>query len=230
MPRHGHRNLKRRQALVDQGKGHGAGRDDVRHYVAYLAARFIAEEGAPNYAAAKQKAARQAGLTDAHALPDNHEIDVALREYQELYHGKQHPLQLRWLREVAVEVMRLLSPFNPHLTGPVLSGVATEFSDINLQVFADDCKLVELFLINQRIPYRTELFRIKAGDKMVGVPILNIVFDDAPVSIAVYATNDIRIARRSAGHPPGRAKIDEVEALLNRENADVARDEFSDPP
>ena len=216
MPRHGHRNLRRRKVPPDHIKGDGGGRDDARRQVDYLAARLIAEEGVTNYADAKQKAARQAGLTDAHALPDNHEIDVALREYQELYQGKEHRLQLQWLREVAVEVMRLLSPFNPRLTGPVLTGIATEFSDINLQVFADDCKIVELFLINHRVPFRTDLLRIKSGDKMVGVPILNIVFDDAPVSIAVFATEDVRMAKRSDGRPMGRAKIGEVEALLTR--------------
>ncbi len=62
--------------------------DNQRRHVAYLAARLMAEEGIADYAFAKQKAARQAGLADSQGLPDNREIEAA--------HVKLAALQLLW--------------------------------------------------------------------------------------------------------------------------------------
>ena len=213
MPRNSPRNLRRRHALGDYGMGAG-GRADLRRQVAYLAARLMAEGGITDYRVAKQKAARQAGLTDASALPDNREIEEALRAYQQLYQGVEQPAQLLWLRQRAVEVMRLLGKFNPHLVGTVLSGTANEFSEIDLHVFADDSKCVELFLINHNIAYRAEQCRTRLGDKVVNVPVLKIEFDGAPVSLAVYGIDDIRFVRCGDERTWERAKLAEVEALL----------------
>ena len=58
---------------------------NLRLHIAYLAARLMAEDGGLDYGSAKSKAARQAGLADTNLLPDNHEIEAALREYQGLY-------------------------------------------------------------------------------------------------------------------------------------------------
>ncbi len=65
--------------------------NNLRRHIAYLAARLMAEDGVADYATAKVKAARQAGLGDAHQLPDNSEIEEALREYQELYQKDEQP-------------------------------------------------------------------------------------------------------------------------------------------
>ena len=86
---------------------------NIRSHIAYLAARLMAEDGVGDYGAAKQKAARQAGLLDSKLLPDNQEIEAALREYQSLYQADDQPAQLRRMREVAVRVMREFSAFNP---------------------------------------------------------------------------------------------------------------------
>ena len=110
-------------------------RNSTREHLAHLAARLMAEDGIEDYALAKRKAARQAGMPDTRQLPDNDEIDAALRTYRELYQ-RQHPDQLRALRELALEVMSDLAEFNPHLTGSVLTGSAGRFADIHLQLFA----------------------------------------------------------------------------------------------
>lgn len=213
MPRNSPRNLRRRHALGDYGLGEG-GRADLRRQVAYLAARLMAEGGVTDYHVAKQKAARQAGLTDASALPDNREIEEALRAYQQLYQGAEQPAQLLWLRQRAVEAMRFLSEFSPHLVGTVLSGTANEFSDIDLHLFADDSKNVELFLINHRIAYHAEQCRTRLGDKVLNVPLIKIEFDGAPVSLAVYRIDDIRFVQRGDERAGQRAKLAEVEELL----------------
>ena len=50
------------------------GRNDCRSRIAYLAARLMAEDGIEDYALAKRKAARQAGMPDTRELPTNYEV------------------------------------------------------------------------------------------------------------------------------------------------------------
>ena len=213
MARSSPRNLRRKQGSGGSARADAA-RDDARRQLAYLAARLMAEDGVSDYAAAKQKAARQAGMTDVQGLPDNDEIDEALRDYQQLFKGDQQPQQLRLLREVALELMRLLGEFNAHLVGPVLTGTANEFSGIELQVFTDDCKNLELFLINRRIAYHTKMHRTKLGGNAVQVPLLDLEFSGVPVSIAVYATNDVRTKTPIGTRNAQRANLAALERLL----------------
>ena len=73
----------------------------------------MAEEGVADYGTAKQKAARQAGLVDAHLLPDNREIEAALREFQELYQSDDQPgerVACRDLRRIGREIERPSEP------------------------------------------------------------------------------------------------------------------------
>jgi hypothetical protein len=191
------------------------GRNLVRARVAHLAARLMAVDGVADFATAKQKAARQAGLGDDDALPDNQEIEEALRTYQGLFQQEEHPQQLRWLRGIAVEAMRLLAEFDPHLTGSVLNGTAGPESDVNIQVFADDCKEIELLLINRGIRYRPEERSLRRGDRKVSVPVLRIERDGVEIAIAVLAPNDLRVQRRSAdGRAIERARLAQVEAMI----------------
>ena len=57
----------------------------MRERIAHQAARIIAEDGLQNYASAKHKAARQIGAPDTHNLPDNDEVERALRDYQAIF-------------------------------------------------------------------------------------------------------------------------------------------------
>ena len=121
--------------------------------------------GIAGHALAKRKAARQAGAVDARQLPDNEEIDAALRNYRLLYQ-KQHPLQLRELRLLAVEIMGEFLRFYPRLTGPVLNGSAGKFSDIELHLFAESSKQVELNLLNRSLRYQTTEKFFYAGGRV----------------------------------------------------------------
>jgi len=98
---------------------------------------MMAVDGVADYATAKWKAARQAGLEDANLLPDNQEIEAALREYQELYQKEDQSRHLRELREIAARVMRDFAQFRPVLVGSVLNGTAGQFSDVNLHLYTD---------------------------------------------------------------------------------------------
>ena len=95
------------------------GRDDARSALAVPAARLMAEDGIEDYGLAKRKAAKQLGMHDTRRLPNNAEIDAALREYQVIYQPDDQRQRTQLLREQAVDTMRELEDFNPHLTGSV---------------------------------------------------------------------------------------------------------------
>ncbi len=186
----------------------------LRSHVAYLAARLMAEDGISDYGTAKRKAARQAGVADLGELPDNQEIEEALRTYQSLYQAEDQPLILRRLRECAVGAMQLLQEFDPHLTGSVLTGTAGAHSDINLQLVAESSKDFDIFLINRGIPYESSTRSSRAGDR--AIPVYQLRVDGATVTASLYEHGDRRNLQkyRSDGRPIERARIDEVKALL----------------
>jgi hypothetical protein len=190
---------------------------NLRRQLAYSAARMIAEDGA-DYATAKQKAARQAGLADANLLPDNQEIEEALREYQELYQKDDQPAHLRHLREVAVKVMREFESFRPALVGAVLSGTAGQFSDVNLHLYTDDPKALSIFLLNKRYRFEEGTKRVQRGGRFDEVPLISLEVDDVTVTMMVLDPDDERSAARLRGDDgtPVRARLAEVEALLAR--------------
>ena len=188
---------------------------NIRSHIAYLAARLMAEDGVADYGAAKQKAARQAGLLDSKLLPDNQEIEAALREYQSLYQADDQPAQLRRMREVAVRVMREFRGFNPALVGSVLSGTANKFSDVNLHLYADDAKALTLFLLNHRYKYEEGARRVRRGDGHVDVPQFLLEVEGVPVTLTVLDRDHERLAGRSRSEPDTlRARLPDVEALL----------------
>ncbi len=123
----------------------------TRANIASVAARLMAEDGITDYHHAKRKAARQLGLPDHTAFPDNAEVEAELRAYRSLYHGEEHAQMLEAMRHSALDLLELLAPFNPYLTGSVLDGTAGEHSRIDVLLFADSAKEVEIFLLNRAI-------------------------------------------------------------------------------
>ncbi|MDR3353271.1 MAG: hypothetical protein LBO00_09795 [Zoogloeaceae bacterium] len=123
-----------------------------RARIASAAARLMAEDGVTDIGRAKEKAARQLGLPASASLPDNAEVETELRLYQTLHQGDTQPEILRRLRREAADLMAFLADFRPYLTGPVLEGTAGAFSAIDLLLFADSAKEVEIFLLDQGLP------------------------------------------------------------------------------
>jgi hypothetical protein len=192
---------------------------NLRLHIAQLAARLMAVDGVADYATAKTKAARQAGLSDANLLPDNQEIEAALREYQELYQKEDQAEHLRHLREVAVRAMREFEQFRPVLVGSVLSGTAGQFSDVNLQLFTDDVKSLTMFLLNRRYRFEDGVKRVSRGDRFEEVPQIAIEYEDATVTLTVLDAGDERSFSRTRLAAGERARVAEVEALLEASRA-----------
>jgi hypothetical protein len=188
----------------------------MRARIAAVAARIMAEDGVEDFALAKRKAARQLGAEDTQALPGNEEVEFELRTYQSLYQGEEQRERIRYLRSQALEAMRLLEAFRPYLSGPVLKGTAGRYSDIDLQLFTDDSKAVELFLLNRTIAYDVTQQHHFAGDRERAVTVLKVDWEGIPLNVAVYCSNDERGALKatSAGRPMERAGIQAVTQLL----------------
>lgn len=122
-----------------------------RASIASTAARLMAEDGISNYAQAKRKAVKQLGLPDNAELPDNTEVEAELRTYRSLYRDDEHIRMIAAMRHTALELLQLLDQFHPYLTGSVLEGTAGEYSNIDILLFADSAKEVEIFLLNRGI-------------------------------------------------------------------------------
>lgn len=192
-------------------------RNDTRARIAHLAARIMAEDGIEDYGLAKKKAARQAGVADTRQLPGNDEIDAALRTYREIYQADGHRAQLAELREIAVRAMTELDAFNPHLTGSVLNGNAGKYAGIQLQLFTDDAKAVELFLLDRGIEYEAGQTSLYSGESRITVPLYRLNDDGAEIELVVLSTRDARLPLKTslAGKAMERAKLAAVEELLS---------------
>lgn len=197
----------------------------LRQLIAQQAARMMAEEGISDFAYAKKKAGRQVGTVDNNVLPSNVEIEEELKLYNALYLSDEQPENLREMRKSALYTMELLEKFNPYLTGAVLDGTAGLGSETHIHLFADSLKDVEMFLLNQNIPFETneKSYRVmndgkrdKKGDNRKKVPVFTLEMESGLIKLSVFEVDDMRVAtkRASDGNNAERANIENVRALL----------------
>ena len=189
----------------------------MRVRIAAAAARIMAVDGIEDFAMAKRKAAKQLGAEDTRSLPANDEVEAELRAYLSLYQGEEQRERIQQLRTLALSAMQTLVQFRPYLAGPVLKGTAGRYSDIDLQLFTDDEKSVEMFLLNRHIRYEVEMTRHIAGDRERPVSIFQLEWQGVPVKLAIYSTQDERGTVRTSlsGKPIERAGIPAVVKLLH---------------
>jgi len=188
----------------------------LRQMIAQRAACMMAEEGEADYAYAKRKAARQLGADDVHCLPTNLEIEQELKLYNEIYAEEDHSVRLRELRSAALAIMRLLERFNPQLTGPVLEGTAGRYVETDIHLFADSLKDVEIFLLNNEIPYQIDEKTYRFGNNRRKIPMFSLEGPHGAIRLSVFDVNDSRSApRRLIGKgAQQRSAVKAVEALL----------------
>lgn len=204
-------------------------RDSLTIELAATAARLIAEDGC-SYATAKRKAVQlvlgESGYPRG-ALPENDLVEAELRRYLRTFGGERHCALLLQLRTTALALMEYLAPFNPHLVGALLNGTATEYSDVNLHLFTDSAKDVEIFLLNEGLRFDVDEAREPAGaleSIHLPVPARFLAHRDRAVSavLNVLPTDAIRVASRLRSEDPtlsaversGRANLAAVRSLL----------------
>jgi hypothetical protein len=190
--------------------------DAMRARIAAAAARIMAEDGVDDFAQAKRKAARQLGAADTESLPANDEVEAELRAYRALYQATEHPERIAALRRVALQAMQAFARFSPYLTGPVLKGIAGPYAEIDLQLYPDSAKEVELFLLERNIPFETAEGRRYSGDRALPVSVFTLDWEGAPLRLSVFDPRDERVAVKTsvAGRVMERAGIAEVGELV----------------
>ncbi len=126
--------------------------DQLKDEIAASAARMVVEEGL-EYGSAKRRAVKQLGVVSKSVMPNNDQVEAAVREYIALFCADTQPSELLALRTLALEWMQRLERFRPYVAGAVWHGTATRNSDIYLQLFCDDSKSAEIELIDMGIRF-----------------------------------------------------------------------------
>ena len=191
-------------------------RGEMRARIAAAAARIMAEEGIDDFALAKRKAARRLGAADTEALPANDEIEAELRDYLALYQADEHPERITELRRLALDAMQEFEQFSPYLTGPVLTGLAGAYAEIDLQLFPESSKEVELFLLDRNIPYEASDEKRYTRDRARAVAVISLSWQGVPLRLSLFDPRDERSALKTspAGRVAARAGIAEVRAMV----------------
>ena len=173
--------------------------NNLKQEIAAVAARMVVEEGL-EFGAAKRRALKQMGLPPRTQLPDNDQIEREVTDYVAIFCAETQPVELRALRELALEWMRRLESFRPHIAGAVWRGTATRNSDIYLQLFCDDTKSAEITLIDMKISYETRTVTGFRGD---GVDALSVHAYCKPIDahvglhLLIHDFDDLRGALRA---------------------------------
>lgn len=182
-------------SLTDESPG-------LRHEIAAVAALLIADGGL-DYGSAKRKAARQVlgpGSMPKRAMPDNDAVDQALLEHLSLF-DDDHLDRVRRRREVALELMELLEPYNLHLTGAVWKGIVTELAPVHLQAFHDNTKEITMTLLNRGIDFTPVMLPHLKGSGEVEA--MTFYWRDEPVIVSAYDSREYRTAPRNANPDRG---------------------------
>ena len=210
------RPLNHRDSPIDmpRHKPHPAPTSQLRRHIASAAARLMAEDGIADYGAAKRKAARQLGAGTADGLPSNEEVEQELRDYQAIYQDDEHAEHLQELRQAALGVMEHLRDFRPCLTGAVLDGTAGRYAAIELDVFADSSKDVEIMLLSSGIQYEVDDIPRRGHDPVETR--LRLDWEGIPVHLLIYPAIEARNQSRNShtGRTRQRAQAGAVAALI----------------
>ena len=109
-----------------------------------------------------------------------------------------------------------LQRFNPYLTGSVLDGTAGRHAEIDIQLFTDSAKDVEIFLLNLHIDYEHRTPRTDRAEAVLAIP-----EDEATVNLVVYPRNEERVTFRTRdGRVRRRIRLDALDRLLAGDSDD----------
>lgn len=189
----------------------------LKSEISASAAALVVEEGL-EYGPAKRRALKQLGLPARTALPDNDELEDAVRDYIALFCADTQPAELAALRALALLWMERLPQFRPYLTGAVWHGTATRLSDIYIQLFCDDPKSAEIALIDHNVDYEPRTVTGFHGASVEALSLSSLckpLNETIGVHLMVYDHDDLRGALRpdAKGRTP-RGGLAAVQKLL----------------
>lgn len=192
----------------------------LRREIAVRAAALMYAREESEYLTAKRKAAKQLRIDVKHSpkdLPSNAEVREQVLILAELMEGDQRGSDLRDMRLLALQLMRLLEPFRPRLIGSTLTGHVRSGSDIDLHIFTDHLAPLTDVLDDHALPYTVEHKHItKQGQSNAYTHVhLPLRF---PVELTVYTRAQHRTVFRSSitGKPIEFADLGELETKLGQ--------------
>ena len=103
----------------------------------------------------------------------------------------------------------VLADFRPYLTGGALDGTAGRYSELEIDLFPESAKEVEIFFLNQDFHYEHREPRRPAPNTPEAV--LSFDWNEVPVRLSIYSAGVERGSRRGQE----RARLAQVEALLH---------------
>ena len=195
----------------------------LKSEIAATAAALVVEEGL-EYGPAKRRALKQLALPARTALPDNDQMEEAVREYIDLFCADTQPAELAALRQLALVWMQRMADFRPHLAGAVWHGTATRLSDIYVQLFCDDPKSAEIALIEHQVVYEPRTVTGFTGGSVEALSISSLcqpLHENIGVHLMVYDHDDLRGAMRpdAKGRAP-RGNLAAVQKLVSTPSGD----------
>lgn len=182
-------------------------------HIAAVAARLMAEDGLDDVELAKRKAAHQLNLPEWIGLPTSQAVYDALRTHQAIFHDVEQRERIVAMRTEALFWMDLLADFHPYLTGSVLEGTAGRFAMIDILLYPDSDKDVELFLLNRDIAYE---FIQPRNDRTSAV--LQVSRNDWVTNLVIYPNHDERVVfKKHDGTIRERARAELVRSRMAAE-------------
>ena len=115
--------------------------------------------------------------------------------------------------------MEVMQKFNPYLTGSVLDGTAGRYAEIDIQLFTDSAKDVEIFLLNQHIDFEHSTPRSDRAEAVL-------TLDDelAAINLIVYPRFEERIVFKTRdGRVRQRVRLHALRKLLDETTNDTVR-------
>jgi hypothetical protein len=170
------------------------------------------------YLTAKRKAAGQLRIDFKYSprdLPSNAEIREQVLLLANMLEGDRRGEDLRDMRVLALQTMRVLEPFRPRLIGSTLTGHVRKGSDIDLHVFTGHLPAITDVLDDHAIAYAIEQKNItKHGKSNVYTHVH--VQAAYPIELTVYTRAEHRTVFRSSitGKAIERANLKELESRM----------------
>ena len=131
------------------------------------------------------------------------------------------------LRQTALAVMREFEDHAPYLTGPAWKGTAARGAGVDINLFTDLEKQVEMQLLSGGIAYATSERSHFNRSLNRRVPVFSFEVDDIPVHLIVYKHSDERgAARADASGNTDRGNLTAVELLIDEEEQTNTVEQF----
>ncbi len=122
--------------------------------IAAAAARLVVEEGL-DYGQARRKAARTLGVSGGRrvAMPTNEAIEDEVRTHIQIFCADEQAKDLHVMRTLALNWMKRLADYRPHLSGATWRGTANRLCALHIDLYCDDPKSAEIALVNLGVDY-----------------------------------------------------------------------------